>query len=238
MPIRDSVRGFQKKLAKEIGENETIRKHAGKMKRTNTENFQQPKERAGLLVTADLDAAIKRCKDKVETIAKQCRSRNRRFRDVEFDLVDDRDRCLHSLDTEGDDRHNPADVLRVTEIFNNPKFFVDGIEAGDISQGSLGDCWFLSALATMTTMPQLIEKICVARDEQVGVYGFIFYRDSGWQEVIIDDYLLTKVPKWESITAREQMLYHKSKDAYNATARKGGKTLMFASCGDEEETWV
>ncbi|KAF8751691.1 hypothetical protein RHS01_08229 [Rhizoctonia solani] len=57
----------------------------------------------GLLVTADLDAAIQRCKAKVETIAKDCRARNRRFRDVEFDLVDDRDRCLHSLDTEGDD---------------------------------------------------------------------------------------------------------------------------------------
>ncbi|CUA75714.1 hypothetical protein RSOLAG22IIIB_11950 [Rhizoctonia solani] len=73
MPIRDSVRGFQKKIAKEISENETIRKHAGKMKRTNTEHFQQPKEQAGLLVTADLDAAIQRCKSKVEGIAKECR---------------------------------------------------------------------------------------------------------------------------------------------------------------------
>ncbi|CAE6446482.1 unnamed protein product [Rhizoctonia solani] len=238
MPIRDSVRGFQKRIAKEIGENETIRKHAGKMKRTNTEHFQQPKEQAGLLVTADLDAAIQRCKSKVETIAKECRARNRRFRDVEFDLVDDRDRCLHSLDTEEDNQHSPADVLRVTDIFDNPQFFVDGVGADDISQGSLGDCWFLSALTTITTMPQLIEKICVARDEQVGVYGFIFYRDSGWHDVIIDDYLFTKVPKWECITGREQMLYHRSKDRYNATARKGGRTLLFASCGEEEETWV
>ncbi|KAF8594673.1 cysteine proteinase [Ceratobasidium sp. AG-I] len=238
MPIRDSVRGFQKKLASQLGENETFRKQAGKMKRTNTEHFEQPKERAGLLVTAELDAAIARCKAKVNAISKQCRQRNRRFRDTEFDLVDDRDRCLHSLDTEDEKRFSPADVRRVTDIFNNPQFFVDGIQAGDISQGSLGDCWLLSALATMTTMPQLIEKICVARDEKVGVYGFIFYRDSGWQEVIIDDYLPTKVPKWESITGREQMLYHKNKDNYNKTARKGGKTLLFGSCGDEEETWV
>ncbi|CEL61272.1 hypothetical protein RSOLAG1IB_09894 [Rhizoctonia solani AG-1 IB] len=244
MPIRDSVRGFQKRLAKELSENETIRKQTGKMKRTNTEHFQQPKEKAGLLVTADLDAAIQRCKSKVETIAKECRARNRRFRDVEFDLVDDRDRCLHSLATDEDDQHNPADVLRVTEIFDNasdphnPQFFVDGVGADDISQGSLGDCWFLSALTTITTMPHLIEKICVARDEQVGVYGFIFYRDSGWHDVVIDDYLFTKVPKWECISGREQMLYHRSKDKYNTTARKGGRTLLFASCGEEEETWV
>ncbi|KAJ1300818.1 hypothetical protein OPQ81_002458 [Rhizoctonia solani] len=238
MPISDSVRNFQKKLAKEIGDSRSFRKHSGKTKRTNTEHFRQPKEQAGLLVTADLEAAIQRCKSKVEAIAKECRSRNRRFRDVEFDLVDDRDRCLHSLDTEEESRHDPADVLRVTDIFDNPQFFVDGVGAGDISQGSLEDCWLLSALTTITTMPQLIEKICVARDEQVGVYGFIFYRDSGWQDVIIDDYLFTKVPKWESISDREQMLYHQSKDKYNTTARKGGKTLLFASCGDEEETWV
>ncbi|QRV85541.1 calpain family cysteine protease [Ceratobasidium sp. AG-Ba] len=238
MPIRDSVRGFQKKVAKEFDEGMEKYNKRNKMKRTNTEHFEQPKEQADLLVTAELEAAITRCKAKVDAISKQCRARNRRFRDVEFDLVDDRDRCLHSLDTEDSDRHTPADVLRVTEIFHNPKFFVDGIQASDISQGSLGDCWLLSALATMTTMPQLIEKICVARDEKVGVYGFIFYRDSGWQEVIIDDYLFTKVPKWECISGREQMLYHKNKDNYNLTARKGGRTLCFASCGDEEETWV
>ncbi|KAG8719015.1 hypothetical protein FRC09_011730, partial [Ceratobasidium sp. 395] len=135
MPIRDSVRGFQKKIAKEFNEGAENFGKRNKMKRTHTEHFEQPKERAGLLVTAELDAAITRCKAKVEAISKQCRLRNRRYRDVEFDLVDDRDRCLHSLDTEDDDRHNPADVLRVTEIFNNPRFFVDGIQAGDISQG-------------------------------------------------------------------------------------------------------
>jgi hypothetical protein len=25
------------------------------------------------------------------------------------------------------------------------------------------------------------------RDEKVGVYGFIFYRDAGWTDVIIDE---------------------------------------------------
>ncbi|KAB5589397.1 hypothetical protein CTheo_7164 [Ceratobasidium theobromae] len=240
MPALNPVRSVQKQVAKESSENEKThrRKRSGKKKRAKTEHFAQPKEQAGLLVTTDLDAAIQRCKNKVDTIAKQCRARNRRFRDLEFDLVDDLERCLHSLNTSDENRYNPADVLRVTEIFNKPKFFVDGVDAADIAQGTLGDCWFLSALGTITTMPQLIEKICVARDEQVGIYGFIFYRDSGWEEVIIDDYLLTCVPKWESISGREQTLYHGNKDKYNATARKGGKTLLFASCGDHEETWV
>lgn len=54
-----------------------------------------------------------------ESLTGRFSQRNRRFRDTEFDLVDDRDRCLHSLDTEDEKRFNPADVRRVTEIFNN-----------------------------------------------------------------------------------------------------------------------
>ncbi|KAG8725739.1 hypothetical protein FRC11_001586, partial [Ceratobasidium sp. 423] len=69
-------------------------------------------------------------------------------------------------------------VLRVTQIFEEPQFFIDGPSSSDIAQGSLGDCWFLSAV--FTTMDELINRICVHRDEQVGVYGFVFHRDSGW----------------------------------------------------------
>lgn len=34
----------------------------------------------------------------------------------------------------------------------------------------------MAALCTMGNMEELIEKICVARDEQVGIYGFVFHR--------------------------------------------------------------
>jgi len=60
----------------------------------------------------------------------------------------------------------------------------------------------------MSTSQGLIEKFCVAvrfffelvyrtslkyihlqRDEQVGVYGFIFFRDTAWVVIIIDEYI-------------------------------------------------
>jgi hypothetical protein len=83
-------------------------------------------------------------------------------RDVEFDLEKDRDRCLHGLNTPEEDKYSPADVRRVTEIFDNPQFFVGEASSNDIVQGALGDCWLLSALATMSTSKGLIRQCCVA----------------------------------------------------------------------------
>ncbi|KAG8994996.1 hypothetical protein FRB94_009526 [Tulasnella sp. JGI-2019a] len=200
-------------------------------------NRQQKANRAGLLVTDELQKAIDRCKEKVERLADECLKGNRKFRDIEFDIIEDRDRCLYALDTTGKPKYAPADVRRIADIFENPQFFVDGATASDIAQGVLGDCWFLSALAVVGTRG-LIEKICVARNEKVGIYGFIFQRDSGWVDVIVDDLLFTEVPRWETLSPREQMLYHSDKKKYDRTARKGSKNLLFAKSRTENETWV
>ena len=83
------------------------------------------------------------------------------LRDVEFDLENDKIRCLKGL-SYTEDASTPPGVLRVTQIFDNPQFVIDGADAIDIIQGNLGDCWLLSALSTMSTSKGLIEKLCVA----------------------------------------------------------------------------
>lgn len=128
--------------------------------------------------------------------------------DIEFDLENDSRRCLYGLSSEN--TTTPPDVRRVSEIFEKPKFFVGSPHSSDIVQGALGDCWFLSALATMAAFPGLVEKLCIAvrctrlavvtsvsdlcgivgiiqRDEEVGVYGFIFFKNSQWVNVVIDE---------------------------------------------------
>lgn len=91
----------------------------------------------------------------------------------------------------------PGSVKRVTDIFENPKFFIGGATANDIRQGRDGDCWFMAALTTLGNKEDLIPKICVARDEQVGVYGFVFHRDGEWVSEIIDDKLYLTKPDYD-----------------------------------------
>ena len=62
------------------------------------------------------------------------------------------------------------------DIFENPQFFQDDASASDVRQGRSGDCWFLAALCAISNKKHLIDTLCVAQDEKVGVYGFVFHR--------------------------------------------------------------
>lgn len=86
-----------------------------------------------------------------------------------------------------DGMFRPKAVKRVGEIFDEPTFYIDGPTANDVRQGRDGDCWLMAALCTLSNKPGLIERCCVARDEAVGVYGFVFHRDGEWISEIIDD---------------------------------------------------
>ncbi len=48
--------------------------------------------------------------------------------------------------------------------------------ANDVRQGRDADCWFMSSICTLSNKEDLLEKVCVAMDEKVGVYGFVFHR--------------------------------------------------------------
>jgi hypothetical protein len=111
--------------------------------------------------------------------------------DLESDLKLGQRECLQSLSNVPDhtpgSEFEPKSVKRVPYIFDNPQFYVDGPSAHDVRQGRDGDCWLMAALCTLSNKPGLIEKVCVAHDQDVGVYGFVFHRDGGWISEIIDD---------------------------------------------------
>lgn len=140
---------------------------------------------------------------------------------------------------------------RVGEIFNNPQFVIDGATASDVKQGSLGDCWFLAAVTSLSGVPKLLERLCVERDEQVGVYGFCFFRDGQWIYEVVDDRLCVKYPEnpqlyllqvfgdsWVGSSGWDNMNWERLPKEMLQKLLKGQRTLFFSSCKEGEETWL
>jgi hypothetical protein len=90
-------------------------------------------------------------------------------RDVEFDLENDSQRCLHNLGEPNS--FTTADVRRVAEIFANPVFYSGTPKSAEIVQGALEDDYLVSALSTMTSVERLIKNLCVA----VSYDNFFFF---------------------------------------------------------------
>jgi hypothetical protein len=185
------------------------------------------------------------CERDVDRIIKECRRTNQKYRDLHFDIELDlkshtRD-CLKNLKNSGDSLQ-PKGVKRVTDIFEKPQFYVNGPTATDVKQGRDGDCYLMAALSGLGCMEGLIEKVAVKHDVQVGVYGFLFYRDGEWQQTIIDDKLYLRLPNWEEALEErnvwEEIDRPNSEEDYRRTHQTGSRALYFAQCTDQNETWL
>ncbi|CAG7733320.1 unnamed protein product, partial [Allacma fusca] len=54
--------------------------------------------------------------------------------------------------------------------------------------GALGDCWFVSSIATVASKPQLVRKLILTQVvDPAGVYILRLFKDGVWKTVIIDD---------------------------------------------------
>ena len=81
--------------------------------------------------------------------------------------------------------------LRAEEIFNYQHYsiFVDDISINDVLQGYLGNCYFMSSLAAMTNIPQLICQIFKSfQISKNGFYEIGLNIEGEWQIVLLDDF--------------------------------------------------
>ncbi|PSS20630.1 hypothetical protein M430DRAFT_66307 [Amorphotheca resinae ATCC 22711] len=161
------------------------------------------------------------CKVEVEKIVKESRRVNQKYRDpyldIEFDLKCGTKDCLTML---------PGSVKRVGDIFDEPEFYKSGATANDIRQGKDGDCWLKAALCTLGNKPGLIEDVCVARDEEVGVYGILYLTKPDYDESWIERNLI------------EDRKRINSEEDYRRIYQTGSGSLYFAQCEDPNETWL
>jgi len=62
-------------------------------------------------------------------------------------------------------------------------------KASDVSQGELGDCWFLSSLAVLSAYPELVKRLLVTTARsQCGVYCVRLCVGGQWKLFFVDDY--------------------------------------------------
>ena len=77
----------------------------------------------------------------------------------------------------------------IDEIYPQPIKVFNDITPGDILQGSLGDCYFLSTLSAMAEFPQRIQKLFETSEyEPSGCYKVKIMDMGVWKEYVLDDY--------------------------------------------------
>ena len=132
----------------------------------------------------------------------------------------------------------PRSVHRVDWIFEDPHFVIDGFSSSDLKQGSSGDCYFIAAVSTICANSALMNKVCVARDEECGVYGFVFYRDGEWVWTVVDDSLYLRYGDFNDEMGDQYDPTNVKETKYKKNYQTGSEALYFASCVHENETWL
>ncbi|KKY29498.1 putative calpain-1 catalytic subunit [Diaporthe ampelina] len=211
------------------------------------------------------DFAARECRDKVRRIREECERTNEKFTDPDFDIesdFDNDDNCLFGLRQPRSHHHaslpplrpppddrsvttitrnapiDPGSVHRLDWVFRNPQFTVNGYSHTDVQQGIGADCWWLAAISTIAHRKDLMDRICVARDEECGVYGFVFQRDGEWISTVVDDNLYLSS---EDFRERNPEVFDPdgSKAAkFRSLNQRGSDALFFSRCTEENETWL
>ncbi|XP_066988979.1 calpain-5-like isoform X3 [Macrobrachium rosenbergii] len=127
---------------------------------------------------------------KYSKLRKECINRGEKFSDPKFPPHDS---------TLFFSKQPPGVVTwkRPHETVDNPRLFVEGVSANDVTQGQLGNCWFVAACATLTGVKELWHRVIPDYKDQEygdlhpGIFHFRFWRFGEWVDVVIDDLLPT-----------------------------------------------
>lgn len=83
-----------------------------------------------------------------------------------------------------------------------------------------------------------MDKICVARDEECGVYGFVFFRDGEWISTVVDDNLCLNAMDFDDAYSSVYDPSGKKAKKWKDHNQTGSEALFYAKCEDPNETWL
>lgn len=190
------------------------------------------------------DAAIKKCEEIYNSLGEKEKFIDNEFGSLPNDGGKQNKISLYSNDPVPAGNPNPSLIewYPLTQICEDAKFFADGTESNDVVQGSLGDCWFVSALSVIATKdyllrgefsPNILDDGEIDDEENVmlstgvyppifhsfrkkGIFCFRFFKNFAWRYVIIDDRLPC------------QKIFNKNQTP----------TLLYGKCRSRDEFWV
>ncbi|CEM26929.1 unnamed protein product [Vitrella brassicaformis CCMP3155] len=95
----------------------------------------------------------------------------------------------------GDGRFTDITWLRPKEIDPSAVLFPadDEMQAEDVTQGTLHNCYFVAALSLLTQVPRLLRRLIVEYNEAAGRFVMRLFMDCEWRKIEIDDRLPCRV---------------------------------------------
>merc|ERR1739838_156279 len=98
-----------------------------------------------------------------------------------------------------------SELLKAQDASLESAFFAESASRFDFSQGQVGNCWFLAAVASLKFQKDLMVQVVPLGQsfmEYAGIFHFRFWRFGKWVDVVVDDYLPTFQKKLLSVSSK------------------------------------